>query len=119
MSPAMLAAWRFFMAQGSGAASALHLARAEARADDAGLIFRWEADDLAYDTFVDHDEWCRKDCGKDHEVLWCAVSDGGSETLASLGSIIDASRDYRRVIEAELASEALATMDANDVAIAG
>jgi len=61
----------------------------------------------------------------DHEIQWCALaipaheSDtyydpygrvGSDDILESLGGIIDADRDYRREIEAELASECLASV---------
>lgn len=131
MSRALLASWRFFRAQGGGivgenALGALQLARAEVEAAARGLVFVWEedGDDYDYDyDFSDHDHWCRKDCGIDHEVLICAVFTADDtrrrHCLASLGWIVDPSREYRRVIEAELALEALAMLDELSVAIAG
>lgn len=120
MSRALLASWRFHRGQqGSGtqlAVGALRVARAEVAARERGLVCRWEPDE-GFD-WSDHDEWCRKNCGQEHEVYYC-VMEGDGSCLASLSGIIDPSREYRRVVEAELASEVLATMDANDVAIAG
>jgi hypothetical protein len=53
--------------------------------------------------------WCgpeRQGACPGHEALSCTVRVDG-EVLASLGGIVDADRDYCRVIEAELASEAM------------
>lgn len=108
-------AFRFFYENagycvGRRAAGAWHLARAEQEAAEMGVTFQWEFDqdgDLG-----DHEYWCRKDCGKDHEVLVCIAlaPEGdalGPMPLASLGGIIDPGKAYGRVVEAELALEAV------------
>lgn len=91
------------------AACALALARAERDARAEGIEFRWEYDpDGASD-------W-RSDLRRDYTdytpeyVEECrAVSERG-KTLASLCGIADADDNYRRVVEAELASEALESL---------
>lgn len=99
---------------GRHAVTALHLARAEHEAFRVrGWVGQWEDDqdgDLG-----DHAYWCKaRDCkgviGVDHRVeqAWVATGDHPSRALASLGGIIDANRDYVRLVEAELALEALA-----------
>ena len=48
-----------------------------------------------------------------HEVLCCRIIDPGNprRSLASLCGITDPDRNYGRVIEAELAAEAIADLD--------
>ena len=50
---------------------------------------------------------------QDHEVLCCRIPDPDTPrySLASLSGITDPDRSYRRVIEAELASEAITALD--------
>lgn len=113
---ALLRAWRFFRSQavgsvGENALSALHLVRAEAYASDAGWTFTWDDDHDPVGALGDHAYWCadyraRRKCGG-HEVLCCVLRDREGTPLASLGAIIDPSAEYSRVIEAELALEAL------------
>lgn len=90
------------------------LAEAEALASAEGCWFDWQ---------YDHDGCIGCDCGSDdcacstgepHEVLWCAMREGTEPglVLASLGSICNPTREYRRVVEAELALEAMATLEA-------
>lgn len=119
--------FRFFLANagyvvGRRAQGALELARAEARAEDEGLSFVWEADEDGYWSAV-HDGDIKS--GGNDEMLWCrcvlpcaiCARHAGTndpdkcphaQILASLYSIINPDRDYRRVVEAELALEALA-----------
>jgi hypothetical protein len=79
---------------------AVALARAERDAASAGIRFTWEYD-------PDGCIGCGCATGAEHTVETCfAVKDG--ECVASLGSICEATDTYRRVIEAELAYEALA-----------
>jgi hypothetical protein len=68
-----------------------------------------------------HEDWCareraRREPSCSHEVLWCALVDAEGAQLASLGGTIDPDRDYRRVIEAELALEALGEERSKDAA---
>lgn len=79
-------------------------AQAEAWARADGVTFRWEDDNELwepepYDTI----EWC----AAGREVTCKACGHTEWETLASLGGIADATPEYRRVIEAELAYEAM------------
>ena len=94
---------------GHKAEGALALAKAEQEAKERGLRFLWEADNDADMSFVD--TWSEKDreafWKEDHFAEWCRVEDASGEMLATLGGIIDADSNYRRVIEAELALEAL------------
>jgi hypothetical protein len=59
----------------------------------------------------DRDLYYRDDEGKrhprEHEILGCIARGPDGEVLASLWGIVDADIGYRRVVEAELASEAL------------
>lgn len=84
---------------------ARELAAAERNGRVAGLSFEWHVDD------VDSSEWSDE---KPAYVQWaCICHDAEGEAVASLGCI-DFGRDgepwsdpYRRVVEAELAAEAL------------
>jgi hypothetical protein len=98
------------------AACALSLARAEAYAEAMGWEFCWEYDECFYGYC---NEWlgCQDDCKKEHEVLFCLLKDADGTMLQCLGGIADADRNYRRVIEAELAAEALASLPASTFGI--
>lgn len=129
-------AFQFFLERsgyvvGKRAIGALALARAERQAQERGIKFVWEWDDDP--DLGDHGYWCateRKRLAQaegrpvdnppvrgwahrhsesvcDHEVLYCSARSPDGKILAGLGGIIDPDRDYRRVIEAELAVEAL------------
>jgi hypothetical protein len=120
--------YRFFKENGgycvgSRAISAVALARAEQWAEDNDIDYTWEWDtdgDLG-----DHACWCRDERRREagyssfgmpesqrrlgqcaHEIEACVLEYQG-EVLASLCGIIDADRTYRRVVEAELALEAM------------
>ena len=101
-------AWRFFMEHAGyatppgRAVCAASLARAEEHAEAAGLTFEWLWDADADLSWMDEAEAARE-----HEVLGCIVRGPDGEHLASLWGIVDADAGYRRVVEAELAAEAL------------
>ena len=86
------------------------LAKAERDAHDVWNIeFQWQED-------IDGCIGC--DCGSDdcdcasgasHETLFC-IARSGNTTLASLSGICSPTREYARVIEAELALEAIAEL---------
>lgn len=93
--------------------SAKALANAESLAIERGWSFAWE---------YDEDGCIGCECGsiecscftrEDHEVLCCLlygeyeIDEGARWPMASLGSICEPSNENRRVIEAELALEAL------------
>ncbi len=81
------------------------LANAERYAQSQGFTFTWE-DDWMVDHAKEYD--CYEDGGPETcEACICRDSDGN--VLASLCCIDDATSEYRRVIEAELASEGMAT----------
>lgn len=86
---------------------ARQLAKAERDARALGYTFNWDAD-------LDGCIGCgcgRGDCAcamhDPHECLNCSIWDSEGNLKGSLGSICEPSRDYRRVVEAELALEEL------------
>ena len=85
------------------------LADGEEAAESAGAVYTWEYDDDADASFVE--TWPEKDQRewreKEHECLWVALRGPDGELLSSLSGIFDPDNDYRRVVEAELASEAI------------
>jgi hypothetical protein len=88
---------------------ARELARAEVYAGEQGWEFTWE-DDWMCGSHVR--EFGRE--SYEHEPSTCescVLRDAEGNVLASLGCIDDADSNYRRVIEAELASEALDTIE--------
>lgn len=81
---------------------AVQAAEAEAWAVDQ-LKFEWVWDETGG---RDHEEWCGADCGREHEILGAVARWNDGSIAASLWGIIDPDTNYRRVVEAELASEA-------------
>lgn len=124
ISPTLRAAYDFFRAHAGGivgetARNALALARAEHDARIAGLCFMWDWDNDVDYSFVetwptaDQKRWNRDvhvaEMVRVAQPCGCCGTVG--ETLASLCGIVDADASYRRVIEAELALEALARVE--------
>lgn len=118
-------AWQFFHEHagyvvGRRAIGAMSLARAEALfedADAAGLArIRWEDDPYADASWLEQPEFAReleqyRDGDMSCESALLEVREDEDEPwqcVGSLGGIFDADDDYRRVVNAELASEALA-----------
>jgi hypothetical protein len=115
----LVAAFRFFLAHagcivGERARCALALARAEQWARDNGVTVDWREDDYADWSFVE--TWTPKEQKRWHEsehYAEMAIARKACEccktlnVAASLGGIIDADNDYRRVIEAELVAEVM------------
>lgn len=102
-------AYEAFRRMGYGAGQALEMARAEAEAREAGLHFEWADDPVGWgDVESDLRMGYIDQAPERVECAACLSEDG--ECLASLCGIEDADDDYRRVIEAELAMEALAQM---------
>lgn len=109
VSKSLRSAFRFFH-EHSGysvppgrAVCALDLARAEALASEEGWRVEWHDDAEGA-----RDWYCECGC-QPSEVLGCVLTfthDDGSEAHFSLWGIGDPSPEYRRVVEAELASEA-------------
>jgi hypothetical protein len=85
------------------AACALELARAERYAYEQEWSWEWRFDDDADLSWMDDAERA-----KEHEVLGAILNDRDGNHLASLWGIVDPDATYRRVVEAELASEAQA-----------
>jgi len=138
INPTVSNKYRFFRkVSGYSVKSCYDLAIAELWAESLGLDFKWEYDDIGYDALGDHEYWCkqerleksgydqygdqvnpesrlayyRRNYSHDHEILYCLVKNDQTGDTASLGGIIDPSRDYRRLVEAELASELKAESD--------
>jgi len=112
MDRELIAAYRFFKEHagyilGESARCALSLARAERAGESAGLTVQWDDDS---------EEYQLGDCedAPPPYVLVAFVLDprNGRRCLASLGGIgLNSLRDpYRRVVAAELLSEALETL---------
>jgi hypothetical protein len=74
------------------------LAKAEREAAKRGWTVEWEHDP---------EPWDGDDDDQPSEVLNAVLRDKNGKVLASLGAIGDPSRSYGRVVEAELALEAL------------
>jgi hypothetical protein len=87
------------------AVCALELAKAERAAEEAGFTAEW---------VEDPEGWYDVEGSEPKEVLGCIVK-APSGLDVSLWSIGDPSRQYRRVVEAELASELLAEEHARQV----
>lgn len=82
------------------ARGARSLAAAEREGKRRGWNVEWEYDPLPYDMGDAETEM-------PNEVLVAVLKDQQGNVLASVGGIGDPSRQYRRVVEAELMSEAL------------
>lgn len=93
-------------AQGK-AQTARHLARAERTAASLGFTFEWEYDLEGYHGCDCGSDDCACPTGAEHEVLGCIMRNADGEVIASLWGICQPSREYARVIMAELASEGL------------
>jgi hypothetical protein len=80
---------------------AIALAKAEQEATARGWAIEWHEDPEGWDSLGDIDPDDVK------EVLYAVLKDENGKVLASLGSIVDPDRASGRVVEAELALEAL------------
>jgi hypothetical protein len=87
---------------------ARELAEAEAIAQRLEYVYEWEFDECPDLSWMSDEE--RE---QEREVLCCRIVDPENTrySLASLCGITDADRNYGRVIEAELAAEAIANLD--------
>ena len=93
---------RFFREQGAGKNSEA-LAQAEQEIEERGWKVEWDHDD---DEYQMGDEEKMPD-----EVLCAVLKDENGHSLASLGGIGDPSPGYARMVEAELALEAIANQE--------
>jgi len=84
------------------------LAKAERDARALGYTFEWLYDEDGCSGCSCDSPECKCSSGESHECFWCACYDYEGTIRSSLSGICEPSREYRRVIEAELASEALA-----------
>ena len=137
LHPPFLRAVQFFQEHAGGivghnAETAIRLARAERDARKADLVFVWNYDDDYDWSFVD--TWDARDQKRwhldEHTAEWCrvvlpcnvaqfahdTVNCDHARTLAALCGIVDADTNYRRVIEAELALEALQNLNSERAA---
>lgn len=85
---------------------ARELAKAERDAVALGYTFQWRDDWSVGDHFKEYGEAYND--GEPSTCETCICLDPDGQIVESLGCIDDATSDYRRVVEAELASEALA-----------
>jgi hypothetical protein len=90
-------------------ACARDLAKAEAEAEDRDWTIDWQNDPEGLSWVSKEDEQERIEKGV--EVLMCTLRDRDGNVLASLGGIDGPSREYKRVVEAELAQEALGIIE--------
>lgn len=89
------------------------LARAELFAVENGWIFTWELDPHA-----DPNDWDGE--GPMGEEAWgCILTVPGDSRTESLWSIWDPTREYQRVVQAELALEALARIESESTVNVG
>ena len=88
-------------------ACARNLAQAEQDADLYGFSFEWSEDECGCSGCECGSKQCDCHTGRQHETLCCVCRDNKGAVVASLGGICSPDRNYRRVVEAELALEAL------------
>lgn len=83
------------------------LAQAEKDARRLGIYFDWEVDMDGCIGCTCGGADCSCCTGVPHETLGCVARASDGEALASLWGICEPTREYKRVVEAELALEAL------------
>jgi hypothetical protein len=111
VAPELRRAYEFFKEHagyvvGERAAGALVLAKAEAEAKSRVWLVEWEPDEDADWSWMDQPGF-EDELARSHEVYAAVLRDEDGDILASLGGIFDPSREYRRVVNAELVAEAL------------
>lgn len=94
--------YEFFRSQGYGSQTAISLARAEKAAEERGWECEWEHDEDPDLSWADEQQ-----LAEIREVLTCVLKDEDGQVLDALGGISDPSREYSRVVEAEMALNAL------------
>lgn len=83
------------------------LAQAETYARDENWRYDWDQDrDACIGCDCGSGE-CACSTGEPHETLTCVLRDEHAHVLASLGGICEPTAKYQRVVEAELALEAM------------
>lgn len=78
-----------------------YLAAGEAWAEEQGVTFTWE-----YDPDVDLSFMTESEQAEPHDAEVCIARYADGTMAGCFGGIIDADRNYRRVVEAELAADA-------------
>lgn len=87
---------------------AREMAKAEEHAFDHDWSYVWGPDECIGGDCGETDSCDHACCqGSPHEVEFCILEGSEGQTLESLSSICEPSREYRRVVEAELALEAM------------
>lgn len=89
------------------AATARKLAKVERDARALGYSFEWDEDPEGCIGCECGSEDCACCTGAAHETESCLMRDTSGKVVQSLGSVCQATREYRRVVEAELALEEL------------
>jgi hypothetical protein len=102
-------AYRRLRNAGSVASQALPLAKARAEAEALGACVLWDTDTESCGGCDCGSESCACATGAPHLTEYARLVFNG-ETLASLGGICEASDDYRYLVGAELAAEAIDTL---------
>lgn len=117
-------AWRFFHANAGyatppgKAVCAMNLARAELEMNRRDWHVEWVDDEDGWNDLRADGFKCSCGCGKKIETCECALlRDEQGEVIGSLGAIWDADDSYRRVIRAELASQAISELTGNSCRI--
>lgn len=90
---------------------AKQLAEAEAYAQDRQWSYEWPWDDAGCSGCCCENPECKCSSGEPHETLGCVLKDEHGKVLESLWGICDPSQSYVRVVEAELALEAIHQID--------
>jgi hypothetical protein len=89
---------------------ARQLAKAERDARALGMHYNWRNDPDGCSGCDCDSPDCDCSQGNDHETLGCVLYSAEGKHLESLWGICNPSWEYRRVVEAELASEALVSL---------
>ncbi len=83
------------------------LATAEEYAKAHGWVYEWQDDPEGCSGCDCGSNGCSCAIGSEHETLGCILKDDQGNVLRSLWSICGATDDYQRVVQAELALEAM------------
>lgn len=90
---------------------AREMAKDEAKASALGFTFEWEYDQEGCSGCACDNPECACSNQTEHETLYCLCRDASGTVVASLSGICEPTREYRRVVEAELAGEALVALN--------
>lgn len=90
---------------------AIEDAVSEAEARRRGWRFHWDHDPSGCLGCECDSPTCKCSTGEEHETLDCLLRDAEGEVVGSIGGVCGLTRDYRRILEAQIASEALHEQD--------